>query len=91
MRNNPEGVDTKLSTAKLLQLSVRDEKGTQLFKSNELAIIGGLPAKDIEPLSRVAMKLSGYGIEAEEEILKNLPGTSGAAGSSDSHENINVQ
>lgn len=91
LRNDPNAVDTKLSTAKLLQLALRDENGAQIFNANELAMIGGLPAKDIEPLSRVAMKLSGYGVEAEAAILKNLLRTPGGAGSSDSLENTNVQ
>ena len=81
VRNNPEAVDTKLSTAKLLQLALRDENGAKIFSAKELAIIGGLPAKDLEPLSRVAMKLSGYGVEAEAAILKNLLKISGGDGS----------
>lgn len=72
MRNNPEAVDAELSTAKLLQLGLRDETGAKIFTAKELAIIGGLPAKDIEPLSRVILKLSGFGVEAEAAILKNL-------------------
>ena len=90
VRNNPDVVDNKLSTAKLLQLALRDETGARIFKANELAMIGGLPAKDIEPLSRVALKLSGYGVEAEAAILKNLLMTPGDDGSSEQPENINV-
>ena len=90
LRNNPDVVDNKLSTAKLLQLALRDETGTRIFKANELAMIGGLPAKDIEPLSRVALKLSGYGVEAEAAILKNLLMTPGDDGSSEQPENTNV-
>ena len=90
LRNNPDVVDNKLSTAKLLQLALRDETGARIFKANELAMIGGLPAKDIEPLSRVALKLSGYGVEAEAAILKNLLMTPGDDGSSEQPENINV-
>jgi len=86
LRNNPEVVDTKLSTAKLLQLALRDETGAKIFTAKELAIIGGLPAKDIEPLSRIAMKLSGYGVEAEAAILKNLLRIPGDDGSSEQQE-----
>ena len=82
LRNNPEAVDNRLSTAKLLQLALRDETGAQIFQAKELALIGGLPAKDIEPLSRVALRLSGYGVEAEAAILKNLLKISGVDGSS---------
>lgn len=90
VRNNPDAVDAKLSTAKLLQLALRDETGAKIFSAKELAIIGGLPAKDLEPLSRTAMKLSGFGVEAEAAILKNLLKTLGGDGSSESQESTNA-
>ena len=90
LRNNPEAVDAQLSTAKLLQLTLRDETGAHIFTVKELALIGGLPAKDIEPLSRVALRLSGYGVEAEAAILKNLLGTRGVDGSSEQPENTSA-
>ena len=82
LRNNPN-MDGRLATAKLLQLALRDESGAPVFKENELAIIAGRPATDIEPLSRVILRLSGYGVEAEEAILKNLLKTPGGGGSSE--------
>ena len=91
LRNNPEGVDSQLSTAKLLQLALRDETGVRIFDANELAVIGGLPAKEIEPLSRVALKLSGYGVEAEAAILKNLLRTTGGNGSLEQPGNTKAQ
>ena len=90
VRNNPDMIDAKLSTAKLLQLALRDETGAKIFGPKELAVIGGLPAKDLEPLSRVAMKLSGYGVEAEAAIIKNLLRTPGGDGSSEQQESTNV-
>ena len=90
LRNNPEGTDANLSTAKLLQLALRDEIGAKIFTAKELTIIAGLPAKDIEPLSRVALRLSGYGVEAEAAILKNLLRTPGGDGSSEQPESTNV-
>jgi len=90
LRNNPEGIDANLSTAKLLQLALRDETGARIFTAKELAIIAGLPAKDIEPLSRVALRLSGYGVEAEAAILKNLLRIPGGGGSSEQQENTSV-
>ena len=90
VRNNPDVVDVKLSTAKLLQLALRDETGARIFTAKEIAIIAGLPAKDLEPLSRVALKLSGYGVEAEAAILKNLLRTPGGDGSSEQPESTNV-
>ena len=90
LRNNPETVDSKLSTAKLLQLALRDETGAKIFKANELAIIAGLWARDLEPLSRVALKLSGFGVEAEADILKNLIKTLGVAGLSEQPGNTSA-
>lgn len=87
MRNNPEAVDIQLATAKLLQLALRDETGAKIFTAKELAIIAGLPAKDIEPLSRVALRLSGYGIDAEAAVLKNSLKISGGDGLSEPQEN----
>ena len=90
LRNNPEGTDANLSTAKLLQLALRDETGAKIFTAKELAIIAGLPAKDIEPLSRVALRLSGYGVEAEAAIVKNLLRTPGGDGSSEQQESTDA-
>jgi len=81
LRNNPsEGVDARLATAKLIQLAVCDESGTPVFQANEIAILAGKPSFDIEPLARVILRLSGYGVEAEEAILKNLLKTLGVDG-----------
>ena len=90
LRNNPADADRRLSTAKLIQLTVRDDKGTRIFDPNELSIIAGFPALDLEPISRVGMRLSGYGVEAEAAILKNLLKTHGGNGSSDSPGSTNA-
>ena len=91
LKNNPDQVDAKLTTAKLIQLALRDETGAQVFKEKELAVIAGRPALNIEPLSRVILKLSGFGVEAEAAILKNLLRTLGDAGLSESPESTSVQ
>jgi len=91
LKNNPDQIDINLTTAKLIQLAVRDETGAPVFQKNELAIIAGRPALNIEPLSRVILKLSGFGVEAEAAILKNLLKTLGDAGSSESPESTSVQ
>jgi len=90
VKNNPELVNTKLCTAKLLQLALRDETGAQIFQVKELAMIAGLPAKDLEPLSRAALKLSGFGVEAEADILKNLLKICGDVGSSEQPGNTDA-
>jgi len=91
LKNNPEGVDVNLTTAKLVQLALHDESGAQVFKKNELAIIAGRPAMDIEPLTRVILRLSGFGPESEAAILKNLLKTLGVSGSSESPESTSAR
>ena len=91
LKNNPEGTDANLTTAKLIQLALRDESGAPVFTEKELAIIAGRPAMDIEPLSRAILKLSGFGPEAEAAVLKNLLKTLGDAGLSESPESTSVQ
>ena len=91
LKNNPEGTDANLTTAKLIQLALRDESGAPVFTEKELAIIAGRPAMDIEPLSRVILKLSGFGPEAEAAVLKNLLKTLGDVGLSEHRESTSVQ
>jgi len=73
----------RLNAAKLLQLSLRDAEGNRIFDEEEIAIIGGKPAHLIEPLTKIILRLSGYGAEADQAILKNLRKILGAAGLSD--------
>lgn len=82
LRNNPsQGVDARLATAKLLQLALHDENGVAIFQANEIAILAGKPSFDVEPVARIILRLSGYGVEAEEAILKNLLRIPGGDGS----------
>jgi len=90
VKNNNDPAIAKLAAAKLIQLTMRDADGVRVFEDNELTIIAGLPAVELEPLCRTAMKLSGYGIEAQAEILKNLLTTPGDDGSSEPPENTNA-
>ena len=89
VRNNPE-LDSRLATAKLIQLAIHSEDGKRIFQDNEIAIIAGKPSLEIEPLARVILRLSGYGVEAEEAILKNLLRIPGGDGSSEQQESTNV-
>lgn len=70
----------RLNAAKLLQMSLHDEDGNQIFEEKEIALIGGMPASTIEPLVKKTLRLSGYGVEAEKAILKNLQKILGVAG-----------
>jgi len=73
----------RLNAAKLLQYSLHDEDGSPVFGEKEIAIIGGRPARMIEPLVKIILRLSGYGAEADMAILKNLGKILGAFGLSD--------
>lgn len=83
--------DARLSSAKLVQLALRDGDGNRIFEANELTIIGGLPAKELEPIVDTALRLSGFGADAQEAILKNLLRTLGADGLRDLLESIIAQ
>jgi len=73
----------RLNAARLLQHSLHDEDGNPVFGEKEIAIIGGRPARMIEPLVRIILRLSGYGAEGDMAVLKNLRKILGAAGLSD--------
>jgi len=73
----------RLNAAKLIQLTLHDEAGGPVFGEKEIAIIAGRPARMIEPLVKIILRLSGYGAEGDMAILKNLRKILGAAGLSD--------
>jgi len=81
----------RLNAAKLLQISLQDEDGSQIFDEKEIAVIGGMPARTIEPLVKATLRLSGYGAGADQAILKNLRKILGAAGLSDLLESRDAQ
>lgn len=72
-----------LNAAKLLQLALHDEAGGPVWGDKEVAILAGRPARLIEPLVKVVLRLSGYGAEGDLAILKNLTKILGAGGLSD--------
>lgn len=75
-----EKADAFLSSAKLVQLAMRDEQGERIFEDNELTQLAGRPNQLLEPVVEKALKLSGYGADAQEAILKNLHKTLGDDG-----------
>jgi len=90
VKNNSDPEISKLATAKLLQLTMRTETGERIFKENELTIIAGLPSIELEPIATIAMRLSGYGITAQADVLKNSLPTSGEGGLSEQPENTDA-
>ena len=73
----------RLNAAKLIQLALHDEAGGPVYGDKEIAIIAGRPARMIEPLVKIILRLSGYGAEGDMAILKKLRKILGAAGLSD--------
>jgi hypothetical protein len=62
-----------LSLAKLVQLSLHDKKGDRIYEHLEITQLAGFkPAKELENISDIAMRINGYSAEGVEEILKNL-------------------
>tara|TARA_R110002020_G_scaffold237758_4_gene450126 strand:- start:185 stop:619 length:435 start_codon:yes stop_codon:yes gene_type:complete len=58
--------------AKLVMLSVVDDKGTRLFDASDVSRLSQMPASVIDKLFTVAQKLSGISDEDVEELGKIL-------------------
>lgn len=62
----------RLSPAKLIQISFRDEDGTKVFEELDLPFIGGIEDAEINRVFKRCLAINGYGGEGIEAILKNL-------------------
>lgn len=78
----------RLSPAKLIQISFRDEDGTAVFEELDLPIIAGIEDSQINPIVRRILAINGYGDEGAEIILKNLIAILGVDGVYDSLASI---
>ena len=58
--------------AKLVMLTVVDEKGDRLFEASDVSRLSGMPASVIDKLFTVAQKLSGISDEDVEDLGKIL-------------------
>jgi len=68
----PDEHKRKLSPAKLIQISFRDEDGIKVFEELDLPFIGGIDDDEINKVFKRCLAINGYGGEGIEAILKNL-------------------
>lgn len=68
----PDEHKRKLSPAKLIQISFRDEEGARVFEEQDLSFIGGIDDDEINRIFKRCLTINGYGGEGIEAILKNL-------------------
>jgi len=84
-------VQKNKSTAKLVQISVRDEDGNYVYPADSVDMIAGYrPASELDRIARESLELNGYGAAGAEQILKNLLGTPGGSSVPGSQENTDA-
>lgn len=84
-------MDRNLSQAMLCQMGIRDKDGKKYFDETEIIALGDMPSADTEPIAKEVLDLSGFGLDSEEAIVKNLMKILGVAGSFEQPENTNAQ
>jgi hypothetical protein len=70
--------------AKLLVRCLVDAAGKRIFDDGDIILVGEWPAAVLDPIYDQAMRLSGIGLEAQEELEKNSTKAGGDASSSGS-------
>ena len=78
--NHEDPEQSRLSDAKLVQISFRDKQGDYVFTEKGLSIIAGFDDGDVRPIVNAALRINGYSAEGLEAIVKNLVATIGADG-----------
>lgn len=78
--SKPDEHKRKLSPAKLIQISFRDEDGIKVFEELDLPFIGGIDDDEINRVFKRCLAINGYGGEGIEAILKNLVAIVGTDG-----------
>ena len=76
----PDEHKRKLSPAKLIQITCRDEDGNLIFEESDLTFIGGIDDIEINRIFKRCLAINGYGGEGIEAILKNLVAIVGVDG-----------
>lgn len=70
-KGKSQTVNMRNVRAKLLQLTIVDEKGNRLFSAEDIGALGSKSAKAIERLFEAASRLSGISAADAEELSKN--------------------
>lgn len=76
----PDYDKRRLAPAKLVQVTFRDEGGNLVFEDNDVALLGGIKARYIDPVYRDAIQINGFSEDGVQSILKNLIATIGEDG-----------
>lgn len=76
----PDEDKRRLSPAKLIQISFRDEDGNRVFEDLDTPIIGGIADSEVNRVFKRCLAINGYGGEGIEAILKNLVAIVGVDG-----------
>lgn len=79
------------ASAKLVQLSLCDDKGNRLFEDNEVNKIVGVLGHYIDEIADIALRISGYTTRGREAILKNLKKILGDDGLQELRDSITAQ
>lgn len=70
-KGKSQTVNMRNVRAKLLQLTIVDDKGNRLFSAEDIGALGSKSAKAIERLFEAASRLSGISAADAEELSKN--------------------
>ena len=87
---DPELMNATLATAKLIQMTFRDEHGHRIFGPKDVVQLAELPACITEQIREIADRLNGTGPSALEEVAKNLLKTLGVGGLSEQQESTDA-
>lgn len=80
VRNGDDvSVDLVGVRSKLVTLTACDIKGNRLFKDEDLAAVGQIPAKVLEPAFEAAQRLAGFKKDEVERLVKKSEPTPDAA------------
>lgn len=86
---SPETAKKKLALATLVAVSLCDKNGKRRYEDLDVTRLAGFkPAKELDNIKDIALRINGYGAEGVEEILKNLLRMIGEDGLRDLQENI---
>lgn len=81
--NDDGGKNMENLRAKLVVMSVVDEKGNKLFTMKDLGAIGAKSARVLSKVFTVAMRLSGFSKKDVDELTENLSEGQSADSTSD--------
>lgn len=83
--------EVRKNVAKLVQMSIRTEDGSYIYPASAVNQIAGFrPARELDRIEEIALRINGYSTAGIEAILKNLEMTPGGSGSPESPGSTNA-